>query len=72
MGANKPAYIKRAAEKIFDEHGNKFTEDYSQNKKIFDELYTMESKEVKHRLVGYITRRKRAEKRVAQSSELEI
>ncbi len=72
MGANKPAYIKRAAEKILDGYGDKFTDDYSQNKKIFDTLYTIESKEIKHRLVGYITSRKRAGKRIAHSSELEI
>jgi ribosomal protein S17E len=72
MGANKPAYIKRSAEKILEKHGDKFTEDYSQNMKIFDEHFIIESKEVKHRLVGYITSRKRAEKRIALSFELEI
>ncbi|MDY6986029.1 MAG: 30S ribosomal protein S17e [Candidatus Thermoplasmatota archaeon] len=72
MGANKPAYIKRAAAKVLEAHGDKFTEDYSQNKRIIDELYTVESKEVKHRLVGYITSKTRAEKRNALSSELEI
>lgn len=72
MGANKPAYIKRAANEILEKHGDRFTEDFSQNKKTMDELYTIESKEVRHRLVGYITSRKRAEKRIALSSELQI
>lgn len=60
MGANKPAYIKRAAEKILEEYGDRFTDNFAQNKKTLDELFIIRSKEVKHRIAGYITRRKKA------------
>jgi small subunit ribosomal protein S17e len=67
MGANKPAYIKRAGEEILNEHGDRFTEDFVQNKKALDDLVIIKSKEVRHRVAGYITRRKKAEKRMLQS-----
>ena len=63
MGANKPVYIKRGAEKVLKRYGDRFTNDYDTNKKILEELLLIESTELRNRIAGYITRKKRVPKK---------
>ena len=64
MGANKPAYIKRGAEKVLERYGERFTDDYETNKKILEEVLVIESTELRNRIAGYITSKKRVRKNV--------
>jgi len=61
MGANKPVYIKRTAQDILNRYRDRFTDDYVKNKAALDDLVVIESKEVRHRVAGYITSRVKLE-----------
>ena len=58
MGTVKPTYIKKLAKtlmKVVDS----FSEDFEENKRLVEEYLIVESKEVRNRVAGYITRLKR-------------
>ncbi len=59
MGSVKQAYIKAIANKILELHGDKFTDDFETNKRIIAEYTDIESKTLRNRVAGYITRKMR-------------
>ncbi|RZN41597.1 MAG: 30S ribosomal protein S17e [Methanophagales archaeon ANME-1-THS] len=60
MGAIKPIYIKSLAKQLLKDVV-KFTDDFEVNKKLVEEYTNIESKDVRNRVAGYITHRKRKE-----------
>jgi len=57
MGTVKQAYIKATANKILELHADKFTEDFETNKRIIAQYTDIESKTLRNRVAGYITRK---------------
>ena len=56
MGNIKQTFIKRVARELFDRYPNEFTRDFEHNKKKVEELTTVQSKTIRNRIAGYITR----------------
>jgi len=57
MGTVKPAYIKVIAMELLRKYPDLFTGDFDENKKRVSELTNIQSKRVRNRVAGYITRR---------------
>lgn len=56
--AIKPAYVKKTATLLLEKYDDAFNSDFERNKDIVTELTNIESKEVRNRVAGYITRKK--------------
>jgi small subunit ribosomal protein S17e len=56
--AIKPAYVKKTATLLLERYSDAFNDDFDRNKDIVVELTNVESKEVRNRIAGYITRKK--------------
>ncbi len=57
MGKVKPAYIKKIAMELLKKYPNLFTGDFDENKKLVSMLTNIQSKKVRNRVAGYITRK---------------
>jgi len=57
MGTVKPAYIKVIAMELLRKYPDLFTGDFDENKKLVSQLTNIQSKRVRNRVAGYITRR---------------
>lgn len=57
--AIKPAYIKKMGNLLLDRYPDAFGGDFEHNKEVVDELTNVESKGVRNRVAGYVTRKKR-------------
>jgi small subunit ribosomal protein S17e len=57
MGTVKPAYIKVIAMELLRKYPDLFTGDFDENKRLVSELTNVQSKRVRNRVAGYITRR---------------
>ncbi len=57
MGTVKPAYIKVIARELLKKYPEVFTGDFDENKKLVSELTNIQSKRVRNRVAGYITRK---------------
>lgn len=55
MGRIKTIFIKRIGRELFEANPDRFTEDYSQNKKVVAELTDASSKKLLNIVAGYIT-----------------
>lgn len=55
--AIKPAYVKKTATVLLDRYSDAFNDDFDRNKDLVTELTNIESKEVRNRIAGYITRK---------------
>jgi small subunit ribosomal protein S17e len=53
----KPTYIKALGMELLASYGNRFSNNFDENKQIVAEVTTVESKRVRNRLAGYITRK---------------
>ncbi|MEM3011987.1 MAG: 30S ribosomal protein S17e [Candidatus Hadarchaeales archaeon] len=51
----RQVYVKRAARQLLELYPDRFTTDFSQNRKVLDELLEVESKPLKNRIAGYLT-----------------
>ena len=56
MGRVRPHFIKRLARDMVDKHGDKFGEDFEENKEILKEMDSYESRKLRNRVAGYIVR----------------
>jgi small subunit ribosomal protein S17e len=56
--AIKPAYVKKTATVLLERYSDAFNDDFERNKDIVVELTNVESKSVRNRIAGYITRKK--------------
>ncbi|RRJ31685.1 30S ribosomal protein S17e [Halocatena pleomorpha] len=55
--AIKPAYVKKTATVLLDRYSEAFDDDFDRNKDLVMELTNIESKSVRNRIAGYITRK---------------
>jgi small subunit ribosomal protein S17e len=53
----KPTYIKALGLEILSSYGPRFSKDFDENKQIVTEVTTVESKRVRNRVAGFITRK---------------
>jgi len=53
----KPTYIKTIGNELLEFHEEKFSNDFDQNKKAVDGSTNIQSKRVRNRVAGYITRK---------------
>lgn len=53
----KPTYIKSIGEDIIKHYDDRHSTDFNDNKALIQEITTIESKRVRNRVAGYITRK---------------
>lgn len=53
----KPGYVKKIGNLLLERYPDAFTEDFEQNKDSVNELTNVESKDVRNRIAGYVTRK---------------
>jgi len=53
----KPTYIKALGLELLENYGNRFSNNFDENKQIVTEVTTIESKRVRNRVAGYVTRK---------------
>ncbi|AEA13041.1 ribosomal protein S17 [Thermoproteus uzoniensis 768-20] len=70
MGRVKPRYIKSLAAKLLEMYPDKFTDSFEENKKAVAELADLQSKRVRNRVAGYITRIVKARKMSQKREEV--
>ena len=56
MGNIRPSFVKSRAIKLVEQHGEKFTGDFDQNKRMVQQLTDVDSKELRNWIAGYVTR----------------
>ena len=52
----KPKYVKEVAEYIQEEYPSVVSPDFERNKEVVDKVTNIESKSVRNRVAGYLTR----------------
>ncbi|NYT19612.1 MAG: 30S ribosomal protein S17e [Methanosarcinales archaeon] len=57
MGNIRQTHIKNIAFRLIDNHGDVFTTDFDQNKLLVSQYTTIESKVIRNRVAGYVTRK---------------
>lgn len=55
--AIKPAYVKKTATILMERYPKAFSTDFEHNKELVSELTNIESKSVRNRIAGYVTRK---------------
>jgi len=55
MGNIKTTFVKRIGKTLFEKYPDRFSRDYSENKKVVNELVDIKSKKMKNVIAGYIT-----------------
>jgi len=55
--AIKPAYVKKTGKLLMDRYPDAFGGDFEHNKDVVDEVTDIESKGVRNRIAGYVTRK---------------
>ena len=55
--AIKPAYVKKTATLLMERYPEAFGEEFEHNKELVTELTNVDSKGVRNRIAGYITRK---------------
>lgn len=55
--AIKPTYIKATSLELLEKHGDKFTGSFEENKQIVSEVSVINSKRVRNRIAGAVTRK---------------
>jgi len=55
--AIKPAYVKKTATMLMERYPDAFSTDFEHNKELVEELTNIESKSVRNRIAGYVTRK---------------
>ena len=58
--AIKPAYVKKTGKTLLERYPDAFGHDFEHNKDVVTKLTNIESKGVRNRIAGYITRKKGA------------
>ena len=56
MGRIKTKAVKRITEELVSEHGEEFTEDFDDNKKIVEKYLDVPSTKLRNIITGYVTR----------------
>ncbi|WP_332899515.1 MULTISPECIES: 30S ribosomal protein S17e [unclassified Haladaptatus] len=55
--AIKPAYVKKTGHRLMEQYPDAFNTDFEHNKDTVEELTNIESKSVRNRIAGYVTRK---------------
>jgi small subunit ribosomal protein S17e len=55
--AIKPAYVKKTATLLMEKYPEAFSTEFEHNKDLVDELTNIDSKGVRNRIAGYVTRK---------------
>ncbi len=63
--AIKPAYVKKTAALLMERYPKAFGDDFEHNKELVSELTNVESKGVRNRIAGYVTRKNRVPQEAA-------
>jgi len=58
--AIKPAYVKKTGHILMEQYPDAFGPDFEHNKEVVDKLTNIESKGVRNRIAGYVTRKQNA------------
>jgi small subunit ribosomal protein S17e len=58
--AIKPDYVKKTGTILLEQYPKAFTNDFDTNKQSVSKLTNIESKGVRNRVAGYVTRKKNA------------
>jgi len=59
MGRIKTTFVKRRTKELFAKHGDQFTTNFEENKKLTTRHAIIPSKKLRNILAGYMTRLKR-------------
>ena len=54
----RPSYIKSLASQLLNEKGDIFTNNFEENKPLVTQYTNVQSKVIRNRIAGYITRKK--------------
>jgi small subunit ribosomal protein S17e len=54
----RPSYIKSLATQLLNDKGELFTNDFEDNKPLVTQYTNVQSKVIRNRIAGYITRKK--------------
>ena len=57
MGSIRQTYIKSTVDALLRQHPGEFTADFNANKAQVEKLTGVESKELRNRVAGYVTRK---------------
>jgi small subunit ribosomal protein S17e len=60
LGRIRTKLVKAMAKQLIEHYPNKFSKDFSKNKKFLEELNIVEDKPVRNKIAGYIVKLKRA------------
>jgi small subunit ribosomal protein S17e len=63
LGRIKTSFVKHIGKELLEKYGDKFTTDFSENKKIVKEFIDIKSKRLRNVLTGYVTSLKKQEKK---------
>jgi small subunit ribosomal protein S17e len=63
MGNIRQTYIKSTADTLLRQYPNEFTKDFNENKDKVDRLATIQTKNVRNHIAGYVTTRMTAKGR---------
>ena len=55
----KPAYVKRISRALIERYPERFSDDFDENKETVTLVTNVESKRVRNRIAGYVTRKNR-------------
>lgn len=53
----KPTYIKAIGLELLDHHGSRFSNNFDENKQTITEITNIDSKRVRNRVAGFVTRK---------------
>jgi small subunit ribosomal protein S17e len=57
MGRIKTKPIKSAGDELFEKHGESYSKDFSENKKVLPQHAEVRSKKIRNILAGYLTKK---------------
>ncbi|MEM2918295.1 MAG: 30S ribosomal protein S17e [Candidatus Altiarchaeota archaeon] len=69
MGRIKQTFLKRTAKELMERYNDEFGTDFDNNKKKVQELSNIESKSIRNKIAGYITRIKKREEKEKKKME---
>lgn len=64
MGNIRPTYIKRVAIELVERYPSEFTESFDHNKIKVGELTSVQSKMMRNRIAGYVTRYRKSQETI--------
>ena len=62
MGSIRQTYIKSTTDALLRQYPTEFGADFTENKAKVEQLATIQSKELRNRVAGYVTRKKASSK----------